>query len=1105
MKKVLVVLFSGFLAACSAPEEKAAFDLVPAKKTGIAFSNVLTPSPELNLFKYMYFYNGAGVGAGDFNNDGKIDLFFAANQQSNRLYLNEGDLHFTDVSAEAGIPDDHAWSTGVSVVDINNDGLLDIYVCRVGQYEHLISKNQLLLCTGIKNGIPAYREAAAEWGLDFSGFSTQAAFLDFDKDGDLDMFLLNHSVHHNGTFGERKLFTGTYHPLSGDRFFRNEGNRYTDITRACGINSSAIGYGLGIVVSDINLDGYPDIYIGNDFHENDYLYINQRDGTFRDELNDHIMHTSQFSMGVDAADINNDALPDIISMDMLPDDPYILKRSLGEDEYNLFYSKIGYGYNYQYTRNNLQLNRGNGMFSEVGVFSGIHATDWSWAALWMDFDNDGWKDLFVSNGIPKRMNDMDFVNYISNDEVQAQVRAGNLDERNVALSQTFPEIRLNNRFFRNRGDLKFEDLAGHIAGDKPGFSNGAIYADLDNDGDLDIVTNNINDPVMIYRNQSRETDSSRYLSIQLQGPAGNIHALGATVVCFEKEGQIRTYEKYPVHGFQSSMEIPLHIGMGRFLPDSIKLIWPDGTSQPVDYDSARPVMKIAYQSGLPVFDRTSILPGAGDLPVMHDITSGSGLKYQHKEDDFGEFDREQLLPHKLSTEGPALAIGDINGDHLDDIFVGGAKDSRSAVFLQQASGKFTRTNQPVLDADSIFEDVAASWGDVNKDGFPDLVVASGGNEYYGSSIRQCSRIYVNNGTGKFVRYPSILDSIKLTASAVSLADINGDGYADIFLGGRCMVYNYGKVPDSYLFISDGKGGYREMTASLAPGLSQAGFVKDGHWVDLDKDGDMDLLLALEWGPVTLFENNGGRLSKKIIYPARGWWNSVQEADVDGDGDLDLIAGNAGHNFRLNPTPQQPVRLYVNDFDGNGKKDQILTYYIHGLERPFANKGELERQMPLLKKKFLYAADFARADMTALFGLQKLQEADTLAADEFTSVILINDGHLNYTAVPLPWQAQLSPIYPAVPFDYNNDGRVDWLCFGNYYDNNIQMGRNDGDFGDLLIGRGDGTFGYHNLPGLVIRGQVRRSGIIRLAKGGSALLLAKNNDSLQLVSLPGNIR
>lgn len=1098
---VLLVLLGGCRGTGKKP---AVFTALGADSTGLRFVNTLTSTREFNLFKYMYFYNGAGVGAGDFNNDGKIDLFFASNQHRDRIYLNLGGMQFKDVTDQANIPDDSSWSTGVSVADVNDDGLLDIYVCRVGQYEVLKGKNQLLLCTGIKDGIPQYRDAAAEWGVDFSGFSTQAAFFDADLDGDLDMYLLNHSVHHNGTFGERKLFENTFHPLSGDRYFRNDGGHFTDATRESGINSSVIGYGLGIAIADINLDGYPDIYIGNDFHENDYLYINQGNGRFKEELTSRVMHTSQFSMGVDVADVNNDMQPEIISVDMLPDDPYILKRSLGEDEYNLFYTKIGYGYNYQYARNNLQYNRGNGMFSEVGLYAGVYATDWSWSPLWMDFDNDGLKDLFVSNGIPKRMNDMDFVNFVSNDEVQTQIRQNNLGEKELALSEQFPEIKLPNQFFRNTGNLKFADITADLANAPLTFSNGAVYADFDNDGDLDIVVNNIGDPAVLYRNEVGA--QRKAFTLQLTGPPGNRNALGATLLVFDKGGAVRTYEKSAVHGFQSSMEAPMLVSWGSVLPDSMLLAWPDNSYSRVAIDSNSNHISLSYTTGLPRLDKRKLLPrpDAG-LPPMTDITAAYDVRFGHQEDPFGEFDREQLLPHKLSTEGPALAVSDINNDGRQDFFIGAARNKKSAVFIQQANGRFRMLPQPALSADSSYEDVDAVWADLNNDGSPDLVVTSGGNEFYGQKPQRQSRIYFNNGQGQLQRTASVLDTIYMTAGALAVTDVNGDGAPDIFLGARCNVYDYGSMPASYLLINDGKGGFTDRTKELAPALSSIGMVTGASWVDLDRDGNPDLLLSLEWGAITLLENKNGQFTARALCAEKGWWNTARAIDIDGDGDLDIVAGNTGENFRLKPTAQEPVRLYYNDFDGNGRKEQIVTYYIRQQEKPFANKMEMERQLPYLKKRFLYAADFAKSSLVEMFGKDKLETSQVLTVNYFSNAVLINDGKGNFSTQALPWQTQLSPLKTVVPCDYNADGHVDLLLFGNYYDNNIQMGRNDADFGSLLLGKTGGGFEAHGLPGLVVQGQVRHALPITIAgkPAFGALLLARNSDSLQLVSLPGN--
>lgn len=1076
----------------------ALFEVLHSEKTGIDFSNKLEYNKEFNLFKYIYFYNGSGVGAGDFNNDGLTDLFFGSNQSNNRLYLNKGGMRFTDVTAQAAIPADGGWTTGISVVDINNDGLLDVYVCRVGEYETLRSKNLLLINKGLgKNGIPSFSDETEKYGLNFSGFSTQAAFFDYDLDGDLDMFLLNHSVHQNGTFKPRSEFIGTYHPLSGDRFFRNDGARFTDVTKETGIQSSAIGYGLGIAVADINLDGYPDVYIGNDFHENDYLYINQRNGTFKEMGEEELMHTSQFSMGVDVADVNNDAWPEIISMDMLPEDPYILKRSLGEDAYDIFNFKISVGYSHQYTRNNLQYNRGNGHFSEVGLYSGVAASDWSWAPLWMDFDNDGLKDLFISNGIPKRMNDIDYINFISNAEIQQRITTNTMEGKNMALINKFPEIKLPNKFYRNKGDLSFSDEGDAVKGSELTFSNGAAYADLDNDGDLDIVVNNIDAEALVYENKTAASGDSSYLRLQLTGSPQNKNAVGSKLILFSGQ-QIRTYEKNPAKGFISSMECPLVVGIKNTRIDSMFLVWPDNTFERINPSALKPSMQFTYKEGLPVYNYESIRTfHKNPTNPVADITTITGLDYTHKENKFVEFDREPLMPHMVSTESPCVAVADINKDGLEDIFIGGARNSRPGVFVQTKTGSFSRMAQPFLDADSIYEDTDAVWADVNNDGNIDLVVASGGNEFYGDEYHNTPRVYLNDGKATFSPEKNAFGNLYLTASCITATDYNGDGFIDLFIGGRAVPWEYGKVPKSYLLQNDGTGKFREAGSEVAKDISNAGFVTDAQWVDLDKDKDMDLLLSLEWGSPVLYANDKGKFSRLDLTDKKGWWNFLLPCDIDNDGDLDLVAGNLGLNSRLKATSEHPVRLYYNDYDANGKKEQVLTYYLAGKELPFANKSELEKQMPFLKKKFLYAEDFAKASLKDLFGSDKLSKAELLTADYFSNAILINDGQLHFEISAFPFEAQLTSMRDAVVVNANNDNLPDLLLMGNYYGNNIEMGRYDADYGTVLINMGKGKFSAFQMNGLQVKGEVRHMQKLHI-NGKEAILLVCNNDRARII-------
>lgn len=1101
---LLPALVGTILFSCQTGKDagESLFVALDHKRTGLDFVNKLESTPEFNMFNYMYFYNGAGVGAGDFNNDGKIDLFFASNQDENRMYLNEGNLKFKDVTREAKIPQDKGWSTGVSVIDINNDGLLDIYVCKVGSYEVLNSRNQLLICKGIsEDGIPYYEDRAKQYGLDFSGFSTQAAFFDYDGDGDNDMFLLNHAVHQNGSFAPRSNFTGTFHALSGDRIFRNEGSDgaedgdlvFKDVTPTVGINSSAIGYGLGLVVSDINLDGWPDIYVGNDFHENDYLYINNGNGSFKDASEQYLMHTSKFSMGVDAADANNDGFPDIISVDMLPEDPYILKRSYGEDEYDIFYEKISSGYNYQYPRNTLQMSRPNGVYGELGLYSGIYATDWSWASLWIDFDNDGMKDLFISNGIPKRLNDMDYVNFVSN-----RTRMQNLqfDQNSMSLISKFPEIKIPNKFYHNKGNMKFDDIHQQVGNNLPTYSNGAVFADFDNDGDLDIVVNNIEDPVLLYENKANDDRSKSYVEVNLKGPAKNINAIGAKVIVFAGE-EVRLYENSPVRGFQSSMLTPLHVGLTNFKTDSIVLVWPDNSFQRIELkDSSK--LTFTYTTGLPLFNYASLtkFSKATSKPMI-DITAEKGLEHKHIENRFREFNREPLMPHMLSTEGPALAVFDINKDGFDDFFIGSSRSFKSAIYYQQANGRFIKAQPEDFVKDSMYEDVDAVWVDVNNDGHVDLVVASGGNEYYGKDPHLLPRLYINNGKGEFKKKEDAFDRIYVTTSTVRAGDFNKDGHIDLFVGGRAVPWEYGETPRSFLLQNDGTGKFMDVTERYAKDLATIGMVTSSVWIDLDRDGDEDLVVSCEWGGVEAFINNNGNFTRKTLVSQKGWWNFILPVDIDNDGDMDFIAGNLGLNSRLQATETEPVRLYYNDFDDNGKKEQLLTYYVGGREIVFVNKDDLQKQLPVIKKKYLYAGDFAKAAVPELFGPDKLKSSKVLTAEYFSNAVLVNDGKMNFTIQPLPWLAQLTSYRDAVITNANDDDLPDVFLAGNYYDNNIQMGRYDADCGTLLINQGGGCFKAENINGLAIKGQVRHIAELK-AKDQSYYILARNSDSIKLV-------
>lgn len=1074
--------------------EQIQFEVLEGSQTGIHFSNALTSYPDFNMFKYMYFFNGAGLGAADFNNDGLTDLFFASNQGQNKLYLNMGNMKFKDVSADALIPNDNAWNTGVSVVDINGDGLMDIYLSRVGNFDRLQSKNQFLICTGINNGVPQYKDEAEALGLDFSAFGTQSAFFDFDLDGDLDMYMMNHSLRFNGTFNPRRQYENNYDTLAGDRLMRNDNGRFTDVSKSAGISGNIISYGLGLCISDINMDGYPDIYIGNDFHENDYMYINNKNGTFTDVLTEKTMQSSQFSMGVDIADITNDGLPEIITMDMLPYDPYLLKRSLGEDSYDLFNHKLNAGYHHQYARNTLQLNRGDNLFSEVARYSGVQATDWSWSALWTDFDNDGNKDLFVSNGIPKRMNDIDYVKFISDEKFQQKIRDNTISDADMAMLDVFPKIKIQNKFYKNITGAKFKDISKNIKNDKKTFSNGAVYADLDNDGDLDIVVNNIDDEALVYENKQNSFEN-KWLKIHANATKLNSHAIGAKALVFIGD-KICTYENHTVKGFLSSMILPLNIGLGPSVPDSIYYIWPDNTYFKLANIKYNTLINLTYKVGLPKFDY-SVFQKRKPLIKSEDLTTQLGLKHKHNENSFIEFNRESLIPHMVSREGPALVAGDINGDGLEDFYIGSCKFDTATLYIQTRSGKFIKSRQPDFEMDNAFEDVDARFADVNNDNFPDLIVASGGNEFSAVSPMLAQRVYLNNGEGHFnKKIDAFPEELRLTANVVTCLDYNFDGYIDLFFGARAVPSGYGISPQSYLLINDGHGKF-SIDIKQSKLLSESGFVTDAYAIDFNKDGKDDILIATEWGPLYWFESSSQGFTKKLLTDKKGWWNFIFPVDLDNDGDIDIIAGNLGQNNKFGVSNTTPLRMYFEDFDDNGKKEQIITYYVEGKEIIFNTHEELLKQMPILKKRYLFAEDFAKAELMDFLTKQKMLSATIYEANYFSNAILINDGNYNFEISELPMESQLSCMKSCSVFDYNQDGLPDIFIGGNFYHNNIQMGRYDADYGSLLINKGKCRFDYLCMYHQPIKGEIRK--IVPIAVGKEKIqLIAKNNDILQAI-------
>ena len=1082
-------------ACADGPDTAPLFELLPASTTGVDFQNRLEETPQMNIFSYLYFYNGGGVAAGDLNGDSLPDLYFTANLESNRLYLNQGNFQFQDVTEIAAVGGKKGWTTGVTMADVNGDGRLDIYVSQLGDYQNIRGKNQLYINQGNDaQGIPTFQDEAAAFGLDLVGLGTQAAFFDYDLDGDLDMYMLNHSTHASGTFARSSL-RQQKHPLAGDKLLRNDGNTFTDVTDSSGIYSSALGYGLGITVGDVNWDGYPDVYIGNDFHENDYLYINNQDGTFTERLEEQMHHTSRFSMGNDIGDINNDALPDIFSLDMLPSDPVMLKNSAGEDTYDVYNYKLGFGYNHQFARNSLQLNRGHDHFSEIGLLTGTFATDWSWSGLIADLNLDGNKDLYVANGIKRRSNDLDYIKYVSNTAVQRRLE-GDLTQEDMALVEKMPVVKIPNAVFRNDGNLAFTDVSQRWGLNQESFSNGAAYADLDNDGDLDLITNNVDQDAFIYKNRTIDGPSTtnHFLKLTFRGEGANTQGLGARII-IPMDSQTLIQEVYTTRGYQSAVPAELIVGLGnRTQVDSLIVVWPDLRFEILTEVPAntRRVLNQENASGRYDFSVT-------DRPLF-ETTSQPEVEYVHQENSFVEFNREVLVPHMSSTEGPRLAVGDVNGDGQDDFFVGGAKHQPGAIFMQTAAG-FSRSRQPSLQADSLAEDVEASFIDVDQDRDLDLLVVSGGNEFRGNEDALRVRLYRNDGAGRFTRDQPAIPDIYVNGSCVSSADYDQDGDPDLFVGGRVVSRNYGMAPRSYLLQNDGRGNFTDVTEQDAEGMAYVGMVKDAQWADMNGDELPDLVVVGEWMPISVFLNQQGRLVPQAasLTGTQGWWNTVEVRDIDGDGDRDILAGNLGLNSKLKASADEPVSLIVKDVDNNGQVEQLMFHYVQGKKRLFATKDEINSQLTDIKNRFVGYSQFAQAEVEEIFPATMLEGGRTLLAYEARSGVFINEGDLRFRFEPFPTQAQFAPVNAIQVLENGEEGPPDVITAGNFYEVTIERGRYDADYGTFLQNTGHGRFTAvpNTRSGLYLEGQVRDLEMITY-QGQSMVMVARNKDTLLFI-------
>jgi len=1085
------------LTACSRESHSPPlFELLSPEATGVTFANTLPEKADFNILNYLYYYNGGGVAVGDIDGDGLPDLYFTSNLGPNKLYRNRGNYTFEDITGKAGVADPDAWKTGVTMADVNGDGKVDIYVSGA-DYLGLHGRNVLY----INNGDGTFTDRAKEYGLDHVGYNTQALFFDYDGDGDIDMYLLDHSTHAQRAMASQAQGSATS-PRTGDRLFRNDGGHFTDVTDAAGLHDGIDGYGLGVVASDFNNDGCPDIYVTNDFQGNDYLYINNCNGTFTESIAKATGHTSRFSMGVDAADFNNDGRTDIISLDMQPEREDILKTSANAESFNIYNLRLEAGYQPQYARNALQLNRGKGRFSEIGYLSGVFATDWSWSALFADLDNDGKKDLFVTNGIFRRPNDMDYISFVGNEAVQATLH-DTITNANLGLLQKMPQIPLAKYAFRNDGNLKFTNMAEAWGLAQPGFSNGAAYVDLNNSGNLDLVVNNINAPASIYRSHAREINRNHYLTVQLRGSGANTAGIGARVEITQK-GEKQVVEQMPTRGFLSSVDPRLHFGLGSSSRiDTLTVIWPNHRFQTLTNVQGDTILTLVQKDASQMYQYSA---PASAPPMFADVTAKTGVDFKHEEDTFYDYSREPLMPHLLSTEGPRLAVADVNGDGLDDFYVGGAKWQPGKLFIQQHDGTFRASAQPAFEADSLSEDIGASFFDANGDGRQDLLVVSGGNEFWGEQDALRPRLYLNDGHGNFKRARDALPNIFENGSCVAVGDFNGDGRPDLFIGSRVVSKSYGMIPRSHLLENDGTGRFTDVTLEKAPALSEAGMVSSATWIDYDHDGKLDLVVVGEWMPVRVFHQENGKLVDRTkeagLSGTNGWWNSVEAVDLRGNGRRDLVLGNLGLNSYLHASPKEPARLYVSDFShsGGGNLEQILTSYKNGVSYPVAGRDELLKKIPSLRGKYPSYKDFGASRVEDIFPAADLSQAQVREAYTFASAVALNNGNGAFTLQPLPVEAQFAPIYASLAGDFDGDGKTDLLVGGNFYGVIPVLGRYDASYGLLLRGDGKGGFTAVDMAesNLVIDGQVRDMKMLRGPKGERLIVVARNNDKVMVL-------
>jgi hypothetical protein len=1096
-KIILLVAVTVVGSACEEQSDSPSlFRRVPPAQTGVDFSNDLTPSPKLNVVRWPYFYNGAGVAAGDLNGDGRVDLYFTSNQEANRLYLNEGDFRFREVTAAAGVEGTGDWSMGVTMVDVNGDGRLDLYVTVVHGYAQLDGHNQLYINQGTdENGVPQFTEKAEAYGLDHRSFGVQSVFFDYDGDGDLDMYQLNGFGNRPRQLPPSRLRNGS-HERIGDQLYRNDGGDFVEVTDEAGIYSGKTGAGLGVTTSDFDQNGCPDLYVANDFYEHDYLYYNNCDGTFTQAIQEATGHVSYSSMGVDAADINNDGRMDLAVLDMLPHREEVLKTTEPSDDVQTYQGRREYGYHHQLDRNTLQLNQGSRRFSEIGLLAGVAATDWSWAPLFADFDADGRKDLFVTNGIYRRLNDLDYFDYALEEGRLQKLQQGDTPPYEE-LRKRMPHAPSPNFAFHNDGDLTFSDSSAAWGVDRSGFSNGAAYADLNNDGTLDLVVNNVNEPASIYENRADTLYDHHFLTVRLKGKGKNTQGVGAEVAVYQ-QGRRQTRRQQPTRGYLSSVDPRLNFGLGNRGVDSVRVLWPDGHVS--TRSSVAPDQTITIRRSQARDTTSTNTPSSRSLGTTVPADR-IGIDFRHDENtSYPSLQRRPFLPRSLSTEGPAMAVGDVTGNGLDDVFLGGAAGQPGALYVQQSTGRFRRADesQAVWDRDRKHEDVDAAFFDATGNGALDLYVVSGVQERKSDALLR-DRLYLNDGTGTFRRASDRLpNGTDARGSVVAPGDFNGDGDVDLFVGTRAAVGGYGKAPSSYLFRNDGTGRFEDVTDEVAPGLRNVGMVTDGVWADLEGEGGLDLVVVGEWMPITVFKYRGDRLVNRTrslgLAETTGWWTAIQAADLDGSGSPDLIAGNHGLNSRIRPRPGHPVRLYVNDFNEDGTTEPLLTRYSDGQNMLWARRDELLQEFPSLEQRFPTYESFGAKSINDIFSDREIQGSTVKKASVFSSVYVENQVDSAWTVTSLPSRAQLSPVYGILATDLTGEGHQDLMMGGNLYGVRPKQGRYDASLGTILKQGAEQK--WHALPpprtGLYLKGQIRSIRLLNSPGEEHRVLVARND-------------